>query len=82
MYYLLDSRAGTLAIDNMNLSEIDEDWTRYVLLADNSLKEICKACNTGEYGDLCVVSDKQGRVLFELLNDNRHWSYKRKHLIE
>jgi hypothetical protein len=81
MYYLLDSRAGILATENMNLSEIEPDWTRYVLVASETLKEACKDANCGDYGDLCVVSNQQGRVLFELLNDNGHWSYKRKHLI-
>jgi len=40
MYFLIDSRGGMLAAqyETRELYKLDEDWCRYVLLADESLK--------------------------------------------
>ena len=73
-YFLLDARAGELAAFNDGKLET-EDNGKYILLVD-SLKECCKEANKGEYGEHCVVSDKDYNILWELYNDHGQWSYK------
>ncbi|MFY7988756.1 MAG: hypothetical protein ACOVNP_07740 [Flavobacterium sp.] len=73
-YFLLDARAGELAVLNDGKLET-EDNGRYILLV-GSLKECCKEANKRDYGEHCVVSDKDYNILWELYNDHGHWSYK------
>jgi hypothetical protein len=73
-YFLLDARAGELSAFNDGKLET-RDNGKYVLLVD-SLKECCKAANNGEYGEHCVVSDENYKILWELYNEYGHWSYK------
>ena len=73
-YYLLDSRAGILAIENDGKIET-EDNGKYILLVD-TLKECCKNANKKEYGEHCVVSDNNYNILWELYTPSGHWSIK------
>lgn len=73
-FYLLDSRAGLLAVENDGaLDTPDND--KYVLFA-GTLKECCKYANNGEYGNLNVVSDDRYNIKWELHNEHGHWVYK------
>jgi len=65
-YLLLDSRAGSLASGaaTTDLTQLDDDWGRFILVVGNA-KWICELANSGDYGDLCVVSTMEGNVLFE-----------------
>jgi len=73
-YYLLDSRAGTLAAHNDGKLET-EDNGKYLLLT-GTLKQCCKEANKGDYGDHCVVSDNNYNILWELYTPSGHWSVK------
>lgn len=66
MFLLLDSRAGSLASGKpvVPMSHYDEDWERYINFA-GSAKECCNYANDNTMGDLCVVSDMEGRIKWE-----------------
>lgn len=74
-YYLLDSRAGMLAIENDGVLDT-EDNGKYLLLA-GTLKECCKEANKGSFGEHCVVSDNNYNILWKLYTKSGHWSYKK-----
>jgi len=77
-YYLLDSRAGALALENDGVLDVyKHDCVRYILLI-GTLKECCKYANSGNYGDLCVVSNYKFEIPWHLVNGNGHWSIKNK----
>jgi hypothetical protein len=69
-YFLLDSRAGTLALNapDARLTTMDDDVERYVLLAGTA-KECCDAANDGSYGDLCVVANSDFVIMWEWCKD-------------
>lgn len=73
-FYLLDSRAGLLAVENDGILDT-EDNGKYILTV-GTLKECCRDANSGDYGDLNVVSDDKFNILWEIHNDHGHWSYK------
>jgi hypothetical protein len=73
-YYLLDSRAGILALSNSGVLET-EDNGKYVLLV-GTLKECCTAANKKEYGEHCIISDANYNIPWELYTQSGHWSYK------
>jgi len=64
-YWILDSRAGEICIKH----EIDDlsghDWTKYILVGCDTGEEACDYANSGDYGNNCVVANRDGRVLFE-----------------
>jgi hypothetical protein len=74
-YYLLDSRAGMLAIENDGVLDTDDNG-KYVLLV-GTLKECCKEANKGDYGEHCIVSDNNYHILWELYTQSGHWSCKK-----
>ena len=74
-YYLLDSRAGALAVENNGKLET-EDNGKYILLI-GTLKECCKEANKGDYGEHCIVSDDNYEILWELYTQSGHWSFKK-----
>jgi hypothetical protein len=74
-YYLLDNRAGMLAIENDGVLDT-EDNGKYVLLV-GTLKECCKEANKGDYGEHCIVSDDNYKILWELYTPSGHWSCKK-----
>jgi hypothetical protein len=73
-FYLLDSRAGFLAVTNDGKLE-HEDKGKFIILA-GTLKEMCKDANSNLYGDNCVVSDDKFNILWELVNQHGHWVAK------
>jgi hypothetical protein len=73
-YYLLDSRAGMLAVENNGLLKT-EDNGKYILLA-GTLRECCDAANSGEYGEHNVVSNDSFIIQWKLCNKKGIWSTK------
>lgn len=73
-YFLLDSRAGILAAQNDGILPL-EDRGKYVLSV-GTLKECCKKANKGDFGDHCVVADKNYTILWECYNKHGHWVFK------
>jgi len=73
-FYLLDSRAACLAMENNNKLET-EDNGKYILVV-GTLKECCKDANSGDYGDGNVVSDSNYNILWEIINDHGHFVAK------
>ena len=71
IYYLLDSRAGCLALENDGKLETDDNG-KYIIVV-GTLKECCKDANRGDYGDNCVVSDSNFNILWSLVNEHGHW---------
>lgn len=53
-YMVCDARYG-----------LGEDWKDSMCLFIGTAEECCKAVNNKEYGDLCVVSDLDGEILWE-----------------
>lgn len=70
-YLLLDSRAGTLSASMQvdELSELDKDWSRYILYV-GSRKSTCKYANNRLLGDNCVVATMDGVVQWEMFHEN------------
>lgn len=73
-FYLLDSRAGLLAVENDGILDT-EDNGKYILTV-GTLKECCRDANSGDYGDLNVVSYDKFNILWKIHNDHGHWSPK------
>ncbi len=73
-YYLLDSRAGLIAVENDGILKT-EDNGKY-LLFEGTLKECCKFANNGSMGEHNVVSDQNYKILWHLVNRQGHWIYK------
>ena len=75
LYYLLDSRAGIAATDTSktNLNDIDEDWERFILVADADKYEICEDANSGDYGANCIVANSKGYIFWEWYNEDGKW---------
>ena len=70
IYHLLDSRISRF------INEIVEDpnfvipnWSKYILLSGTA-EEVCESANNGEYGELCVVADSKGQIMWEWNGDN------------
>lgn len=74
-YFLLDSRAGIIALANDGKLET-EDNGKYIVVV-GTLKECCKDANRGDYGDHCVVSDDKFNILWDLVNEHGHWVHNR-----
>jgi hypothetical protein len=66
-YCLFDARAGVLSLEHngADLHELDSEWIRFVLVASNSPKELCRYANNGEYGDNCVVGSSNSHIYWE-----------------
>ena len=60
-YLLLDSRAGLLP-DSLNGKV---DYKESMIMLIGSAKECCKAANDETYGNHCVVSTSEGKILWE-----------------
>jgi len=75
LYHLIDSRGGMLCSNAKTniLSEVDENWERFVLLSSTSAKEICHHANIGDYGDDCVVADQDGVIMWEWVITTIKW---------
>ena len=73
-FYLLDSRAGMLAVENNGILDTDDNG-KYILTV-GSLKACCRDANSGDYGEHNVVSDDKYNILWDLFNEHRHWSHK------
>lgn len=73
-YYVLDSRAGNIAILNDG-NLICDDPTKYILEV-GTLKECCKSVNRKDYGDFCIISDDEFNIQWELCNKSGHWTTK------
>jgi len=64
LYYVLDSRAYSLSMENgrnPDMNGLDEDWERMVMEA-GTIHECCDACNNATYGTKCVVTDENGII--------------------
>ena len=74
-FWLLDGRAGQIAIKqgHGDLSKID--WSRYVQVGGYA-NEICRYANNGDYGDDSVVANNNGIIMFEWFSDNK-WTPKK-----
>jgi hypothetical protein len=72
-YFVLDARAGFLAIGNDGILDT-EDNGKYILLV-GTLEECCKAANRPD-AILSVVSNDKYNILWECLNQCGHWSLK------
>lgn len=70
-YYLLDSRAGSIAVQNDGVLDTENNG-KYIVYV-GTLKECCKYANNRHYGDLCIITDSDYTVLWELLNAHGHW---------
>ena len=75
LYLLIDSRGGTgcAELKTNDLTQFDEDWERYVLLASKSKKEICHHANIGDYGANCVVANEHGQIFWEWYHEDGRW---------
>ena len=74
-FYLLDSRAGGLALNNKGILDTDDNG-KYIILV-GTVKEMCKDANSGDYGDNCVVCDENYNILWHCVNHNGHWVHKK-----
>lgn len=75
MFFVLDSRAKTLWLEHgADLRKECGDPGRYMFEA-GTLKECCKACNAGDYGDDCIVTDDD-YVVQEKNWNGTHWTTK------
>lgn len=74
-FYLLDSRAGLLSVETgqLDLKKVHNDPGKFVLFVGTA-DEVCEAATTGEYGDLCVVSDTDYVIRFDWAQDGKTWS--------
>lgn len=70
-FFLLDSRAGLLAIENDGVLNTGDNG-KYILFV-GTLKECCRYANNGQLGEMNVVSDDKFNILWELNNEHGHW---------
>ena len=77
LFCLVSSKYGLMAADQEahNLNDLDDDnWCGHVLLASSDRQEICKAANTDDYGDNCIVADFEGKIYWKWYQDNGKWN--------
>lgn len=70
IYHLLDSRISRFMNEfDANINYIVPDWSKFILLSGTA-EEVCGSANNGEYGELCVVANAEGRIMWEWNGDN------------
>lgn len=68
IYNLLDSRIAQFINElDSDPNFIIPDWSKYILVSGKA-KEMCDYATNGSYGDLCVVANSEGRIMFEWFN--------------
>lgn len=75
-YYILDSRV----IEFLDKYDKDPNYVipnfeKYIMEADTDPGLLCREINDGTYGDLCVLADNTGRIMFECCKGDK-WSIK------
>jgi hypothetical protein len=73
-FYVLDSRAGMLALENDGILDTDDNG-KYLSFV-GTLKECCDFANNKDYGEHNVVTNNNYKILWKLFNDNFRWSSK------
>lgn len=75
-YCILDSRV-TEFLDKYDKDPdyVIPDFEKYIMKADTDPRLLCKEINNGTYGDLCVLADNTGRIMFEYYKGDK-WSIK------
>ena len=58
-----------VAIKRANINFVVPNWSKYILLSGTA-EEVCESANNGEYGELCVVADSKGQIMWEWNGDN------------
>lgn len=72
IYHLLDSRISEFMDEfDKDPNYVIPDWSRFILLSGTA-EEICDNANNGEYGELCVVADSKGKIMWEW-NEESGW---------
>ena len=73
IYHLLDSRIAQFINElDSNPNFIAPDWSKYILVSGTA-EEVCNHATNNTYGDLCVVANSIGRIMFEWF-DGESWN--------
>ena len=78
-HLVCDSRALTFIMNDPDLALTNhEDWGKFIILAGETAYSACKACNDGEYGNLCIPVDSDGDIMWGWYRGDWKWEANKK----